>query len=186
MIRTFIAVELPEGVRAALVGSIREVARRWDEGGVRWVGEENMHLTLRFLGDTDPDQVPALSAGLSRVIGEEEVFELGLREMGCFPNPRRPRVIWVGLQDEGERLGGLQKGVERLVCDHGWEGEKRAFRPHLTLGRVRDRAQPPGGEWMRDPEELSFQVERVLLIQSELRRSGAVYTVLHAAMLGGG
>ena len=145
-----------------------------------------MHLTLRFLGDTDPDLVPALSAELDRVVGEEKVFVLGLGKMGCFPNPRRPRVIWVGLRDKGERLGGLQKGVERLACDHGWEPEKRVFRPHLTLGRVRDRATPPGGEWMRDPEELSFQVERVLLIQSELRRSGAVYTTLHATVLGGG
>jgi RNA 2',3'-cyclic 3'-phosphodiesterase len=186
MIRTFIAVELPKGVRAALVGSIREVARCWDERGVRWVGEENMHLTLRFLGETDPDLVSALSAGLDRVVGEEEGFELGLGEMGCFPNPRRPKVIWVGLRDEGERLGGLQTRVERLACDQGWERERRVFRPHLTLGRVRERARPPGGEWLRDPERLCFRVERVLLIQSELRQSGAVYTTLHAALLGGG
>ncbi|MBT4496713.1 MAG: RNA 2',3'-cyclic phosphodiesterase [Gemmatimonadetes bacterium] len=186
MIRTFIAVELPERVRTALAGSIEEVARRWDEGRVRWVGAENMHLTLRFLGDTDPDLVPALSAGLDRVVGGEKLFELGLGEMGCFPNPRRPRVIWVGLWDEGERLLGLQQEVERLACDHGWEREKRSFRPHLTLGRVRDRTRPPDGEWLRDPEEFSFQVEKVLLIQSELRRSGAVYTALHTALLGGG
>jgi len=76
--------------------------------------------------------------------------------------------------------------VERLACDHGWEREKRSFRPHLTLGRVRDRTRPPDGEWLRDPEEFSFQVEKVLLIQSELRRSGAVYTALHTALLGGG
>ena len=183
-IRTFIAVRLPPAVLQALGEVSEQVAREWPEKSVRWVRPENMHLTLRFLGDTEGEKVPALGAGLDEVAGEVAPFELQLDGMGCFPNARRPRVVWVGLQDSEERLVQLQKVVERLVRQLGWKREEgRRFRPHLTLGRVRERQRPPAGEWIQVPPSLSFRVGEVELIESRLKPSGAEYTTLHRSAL---
>ena len=182
--RTFIAIRLSDEVLEALGELSAQVAPAWPEQSVRWARPEGMHLTLRFLGDTEEEQVPVLTAGLDQVAGASAPFALHLAGMGCFPNPRRPRVVWVGLQDSEEELLSLQKAIERLARSRGWEREKRAFKPHLTLGRVRERVSPPAGEWLREPPALSFQVEAIELIESRLQPSGAEYTTLHRAVLG--
>jgi len=182
-IRTFIAVELPAPVRDTLGALVEELAGSWEERAVRWVKPESMHLSLRFLGDTDTEKVRELSAGLDEAVDGVAPFALRVQGMGCFPNPRRPRVIWVGREDPEARLLPLQKAVERRVRSLGWEREKRVFRPHLTLGRVRDRARPPEGEWMREPQAMTFQVDSVDLIESQLKPTGAEYTTLHRAAM---
>lgn len=184
LIRTFIGVELPGPVRAALADLVDKLTPRWPRRGIRWVKPDNMHLTLRFLGDTETGKLPALRAGLDEVAGGVSPFELQLHGMDCFPNAQRPEVVWVGLQDTEERLLPLQKGVEQMVQSRGWKREKRPFRSHLTLGRVRGRTKPPEGEWMVEPEELAFRVERVHLIESQLKPSGAEYRSLHQTALG--
>ena len=185
LIRTFIAVELPADVRAALSDLIDRMAARWPERGVRWVKGDNMHLTLRFLGDTDEALVADLDAGLDRIAAGAVPFELRLDGAGCFPNPRRPRVIWAGLDDPEDRLLPLQKQVEQLARACGWEKEKRAFKPHLTLGRVRERTSLPEGDWLATPGQLAFRVEKVQLIESQLKPTGAEYAALHTARLVG-
>lgn len=185
LIRTFIAVELPADVRAALSALIDRMAVRWPERGVRWVKGDNMHLTLRFLGDTDEALVPDLNAGLDGIAKGAAPFELRLDGAGCFPNARRPRVIWVGLGDPGDRLLPLQEQVERLARACGWEREKRAFSPHLTLGRVRERTRSPEGDWLAAPEPLAFRIEAMQLIESQLKPTGAEYAALHAVRLTG-
>ncbi len=138
MLRTFIAVRLPEPVLEALGKLAAGVAQDWPPRGVRWVRAEGIHLTLRFLGDTEEEQIAALKLGLDEAVAGFAPFELCFGDMGCFPNVRRPRVIWAGVADAGERLAPLQKAVERMVRAQGWEREQgKAFRPHLTLGRVR-------------------------------------------------
>jgi 2'-5' RNA ligase len=186
LIRTFIAAPLPDEVKAALAALIGGMAPRWPDRSVRWVGKDTMHLTLRFLGDTDEALVPDLSADLDRIAGRAPPFALRLAGAGCFPHSRRPRVVWVGLDDLEGRLLPLQREIERLARARGWERERRAFRPHLTLGRVRDRARPPEGEWLASPEALSFQVEQVQLIRSQLKPAGAEYSTLHSAALARG
>ena len=183
--RTFIAVELPADVRVALRGVIDRMAPRWPERGVRWVKQDNMHLTLRFLGDTDAALVPDLGAGLDEIASVSAPFELRLGNTGCFPKPRRPRVIWVGLEDPADRLLPLQRQVEELARTCGWEKEKQVFRPHLTLGRVRERMRPPGGDWLAAPGPLAFRVEKVQLIESRLKPTGAEYAALRTALLAG-
>jgi RNA 2',3'-cyclic 3'-phosphodiesterase len=182
-IRTFIAAELPAQAREALAGLSGRVARNWPGPAVRWASPENIHLTLRFLGDTDTRLVPALGAGLEEIAGGAAPFALGLGGMGCFPSAGRPRVVWVGLDDPEERLRLLQRQVERLVRSLGWAREGRAFTPHLTLGRVREGGRPPSGAWMLDPEPLVFQIGQVRLIESRLKPAGAEYHTLHAAAL---
>ena len=149
---------------------------------MRWVRPAGIHLTLRFLGDAPAEQVAAVRAGLDQAAVQCAPFELHLKNLGCFPNLRRPRVIWVGLEDPEERLGELQKAVEEQVRSLGWEPEERTFRPHLTLGRVRQR--PPEDTWVQQPPDLGFRAEAIELIQSHLKPSGAEYTTLQRALLG--
>ena len=184
-LRTFIAVNLTDDALAALARLSDALAERWPPRAVRWVRPRNIHLTLRFLGPTDPDLVPALGAGLDAAASAASPFMLRLEGLGTFPGLRRPRVIWVGLQDPQERLVPLKEAVDRMVRPLGWDGEDRAFRPHLTLGRVRDGARPPAGDWMRQPPDCSFEVGALHLMESRLRPRGAEYATLHSAALGG-
>jgi RNA 2',3'-cyclic 3'-phosphodiesterase len=182
-IRTFIALKLPAEARAALGRLVECMAPHWPERRVRWVKGDNMHLTLRFLGDTDKAQLPSLQAGLERIASQTPAFALALDSAGCFPNARRPRVIWVGLADPDDRLVNLQRQVERLACACGWAPEKRAFKPHLTLGRVREDAPPPAAEWMAAPPVMTVPVTQLQLIESLLKPTGAEYTVRYHARL---
>jgi 2'-5' RNA ligase len=185
VLRTFIAVELPEPVQTALADVSRRAASRWPVGAVRWVRGEGIHLTLRFLGDTDEDRLPELRRGLDLAAAGHPAFELSLAGMGCFPNPRRPRVVWIGVADPQARLPKLQRQVEHLVRGLGWEREGRPFQAHLTLGRVREPAAPAPADWTVPVEPLSFLVDQVALIESRLRPEGAEYHELHASRLSG-
>ena len=98
--RTFIEVELPEPVRGALAELSVRLAQGWPRGAVRWATAEKLHLTLRFLGDTEAEKVGALAAGLDGLAADQPGFDLRLTSVGVFPNARRPRVIWAGLTDE--------------------------------------------------------------------------------------
>ncbi len=185
LLRTFIAVKLADDVPAALGQLSGDLAPSWSPRAVSWVRPENIHLTLRFLGDTAADLMPALGAGLDAVAAAAPPFFLQLDGLGCFPNPRRPRVIWVGLRDPEGCLALLKEAVERMLLPWGWEREERPFRPHLTLGRVRERTVPPTGDWMRQPPDRSFEVEALHLMESRLQPAGAKYVTVHSAPLGG-
>jgi RNA 2',3'-cyclic 3'-phosphodiesterase len=182
-IRTFVAVGLPTPVRVHLRELVGAMSGPWSPRSVRWLAPGTWHLTLRFLGDTRRDAVRRLSAGLDAVAAGRQAFNLSLAATGCFPNPRRPRVIWVGVTDPDGRLAVLQQAVEEMVRAHGWEPEARAFRPHLTLGRVREGAQPPGDAWLAAADPLGVPVERIHLVESRLKSTGAEYQSLHSAVL---
>ena len=112
VIRTFIAIRLPGEIERALGKLAAGMRPAWPECGVRWVKAENIHLTLRFLGDTEEERVGGIGEGLAAVAGEHEAFELALAGSGCFPNGRRPRVIWTGVADDAGRLVALQSDIE--------------------------------------------------------------------------
>jgi 2'-5' RNA ligase len=152
---------------------------------VRWVSLANLHLTLRFLGDTRPEQVGEVAAGLRRVAGEQARFEVALGPAGCFPNVRRPSVVWVGLEDPSGALSQLQHRVEEMARRLGWGAERRPFQPHLTLGRVGDGALPPTGEWLppAPTPPVAVPVAEVCLVESRLRPRGAEYYLLEATPL---
>lgn len=184
-IRTFIAVELPEAVRQFLETLGQELGRDIPRGVVRWVPPGNVHLTLRFLGDTPVERMTEVSSALDDVAAKHTAFRLHLDKLGCFPNPRQPRVIWVGVADNEDRLRTLQKDVEAAMGPLGWKPESRRFHPHLTLGRVKDsrslvEARLPWGQLL-EPREIP--VETIHLIESCLEPSGAVYSLRHNSHL---
>ena len=187
MPRTFIAVPLPNDVRSQLGVCARRMAAAWPDGTVRWVAADNLHLTLRFLGETAVEDLPRLQAGLDAIGTRHDRFTLTVAGIGCFPNTRRPRVIWAGLEGQQQALGRLQQAVEGMVQGFDWPAESRPFHPHLTLGRVRDGGsgnRPLTESWAADPPSRSFAVDSLKLIQSVLGPAGARYTTLHVSRLG--
>lgn len=188
-LRLFVAVELPPEVRGALAGLQRELRPRCGPG-VRWVGPEGIHLTLKFLGGVPRPQVPPVEQALEGAVSGQASFELSLGMPGFFPNPHRPRVFYVGIEGEVERLAALARRVEEALSPLGFPTEGRPFAPHLTLARLGDRMAPAqretfGGAAQAAPWHpgQSFTVEGVSLMQSQLNPQGAIYTCLHRVAL---
>lgn len=180
-IRAFVAVQLPIEVKAALNDVSRALEDRVARGAVRWVRPEQMHLTLRFLGDTDATLLPAVQSALDAVAAGRESFTMRLEGIGCFPNARRPRVIWVGLSEEATGLLSLKSALDQQLTPLGWPAEDKPFRAHLTLGRVKDERAVRGITWSAVIPHLPVQVDAIHLIESQLRPSGPVYTTRHTS-----
>ena len=181
MIRTFIAIELPE-TTVEMLAFIQEELKK-SRARVRWVKPGSIHLTLKFLGNIPPGQVDDIAATASLVVRNEHPLTLCAGGLGAFPNQRKPRVIWVGLQGQVERLAGIQTRLEEALQLLGFAPEKRTFRPHLTLGRIKDRR---GLQNLVDalasldvPQFNSFDANEIILYKSDLRPTGAIYTKLH-------
>jgi 2'-5' RNA ligase len=184
-IRAFIAIPLPAEVQVLL----GEICRTWSEQiperSVRWVKSHLMHITLRFLGDTGVSSLPTLAKLLDGVTIHHKTFALCLDRPGCFPNENRPRVIWVGLGGQLDAARALKQNIDEALVPLGWEREKRSFQPHLTVGRVKDSGSVRGLRWEADIEPLAIPVNEVHLIESELQRTGPVYTLRHTSNLRG-
>jgi len=192
-IRAFIAIPLPESLLAHLGRLQRRLEQEVPPRSVRWVRPENIHLTLQFLGDTPVEKVLRIKAALEVVARYAPPCTFAVGGLGCFPNPRRPRVIWVGVQEPTGRLAALQDAIEEAMAPLGYPPEGRGFTPHLTLGRVQRRAS-------RDDAARIGQVitstdigrlgeapaGRFVLFQSVLRPTGPEYTMLAEFRLGGG
>ena len=179
-IRTFIALELPPPVRSAL-RTVQQDLRQLNIRA-RWVRPESIHLTLKFLGDISPGDVDPISAAMTAAADGFSPFTLAVRGIGVFPTIKRPRVIWVGLGGDFQLLLALQRRLEEELAKIGVARDKRSFKAHLTLGRIK---QPPGQDLIRqmmtEYATLSsdeFTCDQVILFKSDLKPSGAVYTKL--------
>jgi 2'-5' RNA ligase len=189
-LRTFIAIEL-DGELKDNLGRLQDHLRsQVAPRSVRWVRPGAMHLTLKFLGDTPLDKVDEVKLALARAAAEVSPFTFALAGLGCFPNTRRPRVIWVGLQEVTGALVRLREAVETHVAPLGFPTEGRPFKPHLTLGRVQRYASKSEVREIGEVVAASvagiqdeMTVRQVHYIKSDLQPSGAVYTTLLAAGL---
>ncbi|MCD6280915.1 MAG: RNA 2',3'-cyclic phosphodiesterase [Deltaproteobacteria bacterium] len=178
MIRTFIAIPLPGQIKdeiGRVIGQLRRQNR-----GVRWVNPENMHLTLKFLGNIDESLVDDISARLDDTASRYGLLNLFLDKLGCFPGKERPRVIWVGLKGDIDTLGEVAREIDEMTADFGVKRETRPFRAHITLGRLKF---PTVLDMEVQLDNLGFQSTELLFFRSELLRSGARYTVLHRSKL---
>jgi 2'-5' RNA ligase len=184
-IRAFIAVPLPGTVLEKLVALQCQLKTQVPPRSVRWVRPEGIHLTLKFLGDTAAEKLPEIKQALAAVARHAPTYPFTVGELGCFPNPRRPRVIWVAVQEPTGRLAALQDAIEEVMAPMGYPPEGRGFTPHLTLGRVHRRT--PRDDVARVGEivetttiESLGQVpaDHFALIRSVLKPTGAEYTTL--------
>lgn len=191
-IRVFIAIPLPESLLERLSDVQYRLKGKVPHRSVRWVQPEGIHLTLKFLGDTPKKKLPDIEQALEVVARNTPACTLTAEGLGCFPNPRRPRVLWVGVQEPTGRLEALQAAIEEAMTSLGYPPERHSFTPHLTLGRVRRRASRSDVAEISEAitetkiETLSeFPADRFELIQSELKPTGAEYTTLETFLLRG-
>jgi 2'-5' RNA ligase len=189
VIRAFIAIEMSPEIRRRLDQVSDELKQRLKDIPVRWVPVENIHLTLKFLGDVSLANLEVLKKILQSEIAGHHPFEMSVGELGAFPSNRRPRVIWVKVEAPAE-LEAVQRGIETESTRLGYAREERAFSPHLTLGRVSRNASSRDIRKISevlDSYKVGFlgaaRVQAVNLFRSDLKPGGAVYTCLFTVPL---
>lgn len=188
-IRSFIAIELPQNVQSGL-GQIRSELGRAEHPFIKWVNPESIHLTLKFLGNIPFNRVTEVAKAMDEATRGASPFYLEISGLGGFPNLKQPRVIWVGIKGEIDKLLSLQQNIDSALALLGFVREERPFVPHLTLARIKERASPAerkslGELVMSTSLEISypFEVMAVSLMRSQLTPEGAVYTCQFAARL---
>lgn len=193
-LRTFIAIELPPAVKQQVQAQQRHLRQALDQAELgnlwRWTHADNLHLTLRFLGDTREDQRRTLEAALAAIAAAAARFHLRVQKLGAFPNLRKPNIIWLDFGGDLPLLDPLQAHIERAAQAAGFAAEARAFAPHLTIARAQKSAAPAAlaraGELLRAEASAPpaapapFLVDQIHLIRSDLRPSGPVYRSLAA------
>jgi 2'-5' RNA ligase len=177
--RVFCAIELPDEVRARLEDHILKLREKMPDAALSWSGVQNIHLTLKFFGNVEVERIPAISAAVSRAAQVFSSFQIVIEKTGVFPGPSRPQVFWIGVTDQSGKLLALQSRLEHECAAEGFAKEDRAYRPHLTIARVRK-----GGKtkWLGDPhlwmqfEPATVEVSELVLFRSELSSKGSKYT----------
>jgi 2'-5' RNA ligase len=182
--RLFLAVFPPAGVQRAASGLIEALRRPGD--GLSWVKPGNLHYTLRFLGVVGEDGARRAAEAAAEAAAKSRAFAAALGGLGAFPDPRRARVIWVGMDEGGEALVALARDLDRALAKRGFGAPDKPFSPHLTLGRVRE----PRRDWtagLAEPRPVGpaarFTVDRICAVESQLSPRGSIYTVRAEARL---
>lgn len=180
LIRSFVALELPAGTRNEIAALVATFEPRPEFSRIRWTAPENVHLTLRFLGDTLPEQLQELEPALRLAAGRSSRVEARFEGLGIFPPQGSPRILWLDVRLPSVALA-LQEECERAAVAAGFPPEGRGFRPHLTLGRWRERVRRPT---VPSASLAPAVLDTVTVFQSELRSSGARHTPLFRIPLG--
>jgi 2'-5' RNA ligase len=180
-LRIFCAVEMPDELRSRVAERVRRLRSEFPDVRASWEKPEKLHITLKFLGDVESARVEALSSAAARTAASLEPFELTIDEPGTFPSQGQPRVLWLGIVDASGRLAHMQRALEAECAADGFERESRAFRPHLTLARVRSTqgARELAAAHRETPfESQRFRVSELVVMRSELGPGGSRYTPL--------
>lgn len=179
-IRSFLAFELPIDIKNT-VEEVLDQAKQHDLP-IKWVPLMNIHLTVVFLGNIQEENIPVMGKGIEKSCSQTSHFHISLDNMGCFPNKRNPRVLWLGLKGEIERISFFRNELQNQLIPFGITPEKRPFRPHLTLGRFKkpNKKNALKVEKLMESHQKFNGSEQIIpeLVQfrSDLRPSGAVYT----------
>jgi 2'-5' RNA ligase len=180
-LRLFCAVELPDEVRSRAAERVRRLRSEFPEVRASWEKPEKLHVTLKFLGGVEHARVESLSDAAARSVSNIEPFELTIKGPGSFPPRGQPRVLWLGIVDASGGLARMHRALEAECAAAGFARDSRAFRPHLTLARVRS---PQGaGELAAAHRETPFEPQRfrvseLVVMRSELGPGGSRYTPL--------
>jgi 2'-5' RNA ligase len=180
-VRAFVAIFPPPEIRKKALVSARRLP---SDDRVRWIRPENVHLTLKFLGDVQGLLLDSLSAALREICASHAPFDATLAELGAFPSARRAQILWAGVGAGSDRLRSLAGEIDATLAPLGFEREKRPYVPHLTLGRVRGR--PTNFELTSGKEDLGFWIQHVELMESTLTTEGAIYRTVESFALEGG
>jgi len=178
--RLFVAVPIQPKLRRKffnLVNQLKSIG-----ANVKWVAEENFHITLKFLGDTPDEKLSVVENAIESALSGFSPVRLKFGKLGAFPNFKRPRVLWIGLESGYEELSAMAGSLEDSFEEIGYEKEKRKFRSHLTIGRVKSQKGVnrlmEKVEYLKDFDGGNMKLTHIHLMKSDLKRSGPVYTVL--------
>jgi len=188
--RAFIAIEIPPKIKAELSSLSNQLHSNLVGQSIRWLPIENIHLTLKFFKELPRKDIDLVSTIMRELMAEYLPFNLKLNELGVFPHPNRPQVIWLGIKQHS-RLYKLQEDLSEELVKLAYPAERRTFSPHLTLGRLRRNV--PSSDFAQINQAVQnvivdascvFTVKEALLFRSELSANGAKYTKLFGAKLG--
>ena len=188
-IRSFLAFELPEEIKKSLSHISQDM--RTTPLDVRWVNVNNIHLTMVFMGNVPAGHIEPIGEAAEKVCQEYKSFAISLHGAGVFSSRRNPRVLWVGMEGDLERMTYFRDALQKRLKSFGIKQEKRRFKPHLTLGRFRKGAATPGAylnDLLSKYEALTspvYTLEQLVLFKSDLKPGGAVYTKLKEWPLSG-
>jgi RNA 2',3'-cyclic 3'-phosphodiesterase len=193
-LRTFVAVEISNPIRAKTESLIADLdgtaALDGTTAEVKWVEPQNLHLTMKFLGEVHENELAQVCQAVGRGVANFEPFELELRGAGAFPTAERPRTVWLGAGDGLEAMVAMHDKIEAELAELGYREEHRRFQPHLTLGRVRGEGDGIVELGQRIVAKADFAAGRLLVgavgvFSSALRREGPVYQRVGSLPLGG-
>jgi len=180
-IRTFIAIEIPEPIKLSIAKIQEELIR--ENAHITWVKPQNIHITLKFLGEIEESLVDNLSTVLTAVTHQTQPFAVEIQRIGAFPNLKRPKVIWIGAKSENNAMENLALTIEDKVSRLGFEIENRPFKAHLTLGRVKDMSGIDGVMKKLDDNKNfhagKYTPTEIIIMKSDLTPTGAIYTPLN-------
>ncbi|MGQ9499439.1 MAG: RNA 2',3'-cyclic phosphodiesterase [Dissulfurimicrobium sp.] len=185
MARIFIAIEIPDNCR----GLIRERLDAWRlcQADIRWVKPDNLHFTLKFLGEVTEDQIEIICLASRNIAASHKVFSVSLAGTGVFPCPRNPKVLWIGAMGDLDMFCSLQNALDLMLEKAGFKRETRPFSPHLTTGRVRSRRKIAVflNEYLKEKiESAPFTVKELAVYKSEITGHGPLYHLLARYPLG--
>ncbi len=183
--RIFISVELPDEVKKNIAELVNELK---DTGaGVKWVEAKNLHITLKFLGWVDDRKIDNLAELTTKAVSGIGSFKARFEGLGTFPEGKKPRVVWVGTVEGGDKLCDLAKNLEDILSKAGFRSEEREFRPHVTVGRVKEKKGvdklKEKIQSLKDPKFGEAIVDHVYIMKSTLTPSGPIYEIINPVPL---
>ncbi|MEW6087223.1 MAG: RNA 2',3'-cyclic phosphodiesterase [bacterium] len=179
--RIFIAINFPPDIKLKLAGFISRMRGKFSN--IRWVSDENLHLTLKFLGKTPESDLNKLYSGCQNAVTESVPFSFSCEGLGMFPSERSPRVVWLGIKKGEEELKSLVSKIENNLVNRGFPEEKRDYKPHLTLGRVKTEDNSFKNLWedltpCRNFKTGEIFTDKIYVMKSVLSSKGAEYSIL--------
>ncbi len=182
-IRSFIAIEISSSVREK-IAYLQDDLKKYEER-ISWTKPDNLHLTLKFLGDVEESQIQLVGESLTTATKGFRPFSFFVKELGAFPNLRRPRVLWLGIENPTGELSKIYSEIEQQLNELGFSKGKKRFNPHLTIGRVKSAVSDEFIEGFKSAgfEAQEIEIEQIILMRSELHPKGAIYTPLEKVRL---
>lgn len=177
--RVFCAVKLPEQVRERLQDHVLRLRKEVPDATASWSRVENIHLTLKFFGNVGVDRIPVIAEAASRTVREFSAFRIVVGNTGVFPKPSRAQVLWIGVNDPSGKLSAVQKRFDDECLADGFSKEDRAYRPHLTIARLRNPARHLADAHLNMTfANIEVPLTELVIFRSELSPKGSKYTAL--------
>ena len=182
--RLFIALDISDEARDSATQYIQQMAEKFNHVAVKWERPEKLHLTLKFLGSVEEHLISKIIDLVDRTARATKPFTIEIRGTGTFPSAKNPQVLWLGVHESTSAMKVLAKHIDESCAEVGFEQQKRTFKPHLTLGRIRDQqgAAELGKQHVGNTfDPINFLCRELVIYESHLGRSGSIYEKLHTS-----